>query len=343
MNNFDKLDKVISGEDGNDKVVSVVEPKVEQPTARLKNANLLNAFIATIKRDDEAYLHGFKNAETLPIFKYTTRTLLVFCALLVAGLLINTFLPAAVSIPIMLVVCPLFMPLITMIFASECNVKKDISLYKISLYFVSGAISYLLLKYLADSFLVKIILEEQLETYVMPIINTVFSFVICFIIANTNKTVGLAQCFVVAVSFVMGYVYAELLVEGFARLFITEQLSLSELQAPFIEIIVNDEGYLKRSLHRLFDEWYNNYLVYPVLCSFWAIILGTVVSMSTEFKDNRRDMPKSVYLLLVLIVIFRILYLLETSFFYLDAILRIVSIIGSAFTAIKFINYSFSV
>ncbi len=342
MNNFDKLDKVKSGEEGEEKVVSVVEPKVEQPATRLKNANLFNAFIATIKRDDAAYLKSFKNADNLPVFKYTMRTIIVICALLVIGLLINTFLSAAISIPIMLVVCPLFAPLLLMIFAAECNVKKDIDLFKIGLYFVAGAISYVLLKYLADALLVKIILEEQLNTYVMPIINTIFSFVVCFIIANTNKTIGLTQCFVVAVSFAMGYVYAELLVEGFARLFITEQLSLSELQTPFIDIIVNDEGYLKRSLSRLFDGWYNNYLMYPFLCSCWAVIVGTVVSMSTEFKENRRDMPKSVYLLLILTVIFRILFLLGTSFFYLDAILKIVAIVGSAFTAIKFIDYSFS-
>ena len=338
MNKFDQLDK-LNDVTTEDKVVSVIEPKVEQQQQRLKKPTIFNALFATIKRDDK-YRKSFLNGEKLPTYANTIFIVCSFAVLVLIGTLITIVLPALVSIPLALVFCPLVVPVVMTTLYYDNNVQKGIQPFSLTLIFVGGMISYVALRYLSDALLIKIILEGQLETYFLPIISTIITFVICFFIATTNKTAGISQCFLIAMAFSMGTVFAEQLIKGFHRLFLTESLTLSELQTPIVELIVNDEKYLKRSLLSLFNGWLGNYLVYPFLNACWASIIGLVVSMTTEFKDNRRDMPRSLYLLLILAIIFRILYLIDTSISYVDVALRLVSFAGSLFIAIKLINYT---
>ncbi|MBP5372840.1 MAG: hypothetical protein J6Y44_01480, partial [Clostridia bacterium] len=102
--------------------------------------------------------------------------------------------------------------------------------------------------------------------------------------------------------------------------------------------IINKEEYLNQSIINVFDNWFFDYVFMPLLYSFWAIIIGSVVSVAAERRSQNRSLSRSTYLLLLLVLFLQYLVYISTSIDLLDFTLEAISFIVSAYVAVSMLN-----
>ena len=333
MSDFEKL-KIEHEND--DVVVSVHEPTqpvVEQPE---KKNTVFSVFIATIKGDRQTVS---ASAYGLPYLKYTLLSVITMFVIAVSVLVMNFFIGYKMLIPIVSFILTAIPPSIIMIYFYELNVDRKTGIFSLFISFLLGFFAYVILNFLS-SFLYQFIAKEQIEQIGYPVILVLICFLDTFLLVNYNKTNRPADCFLLAVTFMMGFCFTTNLVQSFGKLFVIDGIVNTGTYSapPGAGAIINTSEFLKGNYYNLFDNWLFEYFVLPHLYACWAVVIGFLVSYAVESKTKKSEAPKSIYLLLMLVVALNIIAVLDTAIDYLGIILKVVAFTGSTFLEITFIN-----
>lgn len=336
MSDFDKLKK---DSDYSDRVEAVYQAKDEMQFVAVKKPTIFSVLLASLKRDNN-YLENVNTAKKLPTLSNFILSVFIVFALTATLVICYFSVDKAVFIPLALVFCPLAIPSIILVFYFELDSDHSITMFKFSLTFVLGFVFYLFLNFLNKNVLYQISFYSNIEHYVYPIIYTFLLFVITFILANVYKATSLSSCFLIAVTLAMSCFVIENLTGNFSKLFLTvkkEQVIEGYLY-PSVNAIIMEDSYLTQSISDLFDRWFQNFIFMPYMYASWAMIVGAVVSTVLEVRNKKGHSPKSVYLLLMLVLFFRYIADFSTSIELFDYILSFMSFIGTFYVSTRLLN-----
>ena len=140
-----------------------------------------------------------------------------------------------------------------------------------------------------------------------------------------------------AVTIAISYYYFYTMTRLFTDIFVNVKMDIGGQVYNFSGIF-DDEQHVAMSIENLFDNWVYDFLFIPLMYSFWAIIIGSVVSVAAERRSQNRSLSRSTYLLLVLVLFLQIIVYISTSIQFLDAILDIFSFLISAYVALTMVN-----
>ena len=334
MNDFEKLSTDSVDKDA---IVSVTEVKTPDPEVSEKKPNILTIFFATIKQD-KAYFES-DGTRRLPNLKYTILCILSAILITVFVLVMNFVIGYGMLIPIVSCLFTLVPPIIIIIFFFELDPERTINLFTLSIAFLLGFVSYVILNFVA-SFLYQLIPKERIEQIGFPAVLAVICFLDTLLLANSFKTNKTGDCFLIAVTIMLGFCVTNNIVQSFDKLFVIDgMVSTGTYNAPpGAGAIINTGEFLKGNYTNLFENWLFDYFVLPHLYACWAVVTGFLVSVTGESRLKKRETPKSIYLLLMLCILINVIAVIDTAIEYLEIILKIIAFIGSTALEITFIN-----
>ena len=337
MSDFEKLKR---DNPSDDRVEAVYQKKDEAQIIAVKKPTIFSVLLATLKRD-KTYLENANTAKRLPTLSHFVLSVFIVAALTITLVICYFSVDKAVFIPLALVFIPLAMPAMVLVFYYELDVERSISLFKFSLTFVLGFIFYLFLNFLNKKVLYQISFYSNIERYVFPIIYTALLFFLTFLLSNVYKATSLPSCFLIAVTLSMSCYIIENLTNNFSTLFLTvkkEQVIEGGYLYPSVNAIIMEDGYLTQSISNLFNDWFLKFMFMPYMYAAWAMIVGAVVSTVLEVRNKKGNSPKSVYLLLMLVIFFRYIADISTTIALFDIILSFMSFIGTFYVSTRFLN-----
>ncbi len=336
MSNFDRLS--VDNNNKENLTVSVVEPKKKETNLPTKKPTIFSVIMASIKQD-KTYLEKANQFKPLPIFKYTFLTFfsLVLLAILILVISITT-LPVK-TIPLLLLCLPSAMIALIIVFYSELNQYSKLNTFYVFFAFLTGILIYFIIDFLS-TLVYRFISIQVFNQIAQPILYSLFTFFFSFVLCNLFKTTKMGECFVVAVSISLGFYFITELTGAFSRLFVLDGTinTGSYIAPPGSGVIINNSEYLKNNLNSMLNSWAYNYLALPYLYACWATVIGFLVSFAAENKIKKREAPKSIYLLLMLVILLNAIAFMDTAMGYLSLILVIASVVGSSLLAIVFLN-----
>lgn len=336
MSDFDKLKRNYADED---RVEAVYQAKDEEIPVSVKKPNVFSVVLATIKRDKE-YLDKVNTARELPSLSHSVLSFFIVLGIALTLAICYFSVSKMILIPLLLVFCPLALPIIIIVFYYEIHRDRSVDFFKFALTFVIGFVFYLLLNFLNKRVLYSISFYSDIENYVYPVIYAIALFSFTFLIANSFKATSLSACFLIAVTLAMSYYFLETLNVVFTKLFIVvknEELIGKDI-SPAVSAIVGEESYLEQSITNLFEGWFDLFVYRPYMFSGWAMIIGAVASMSVEVRNKKGKPLRSIYLLIMLVVLFFYMTVTSTTIELFDTILKILSFVGTFYVSTNFLN-----
>ncbi len=336
MNNFDKLSLLSEKQDEN-AVKSVIQPKTPTPEAPKKRPTIFTAIFANFKQDKDL-LYPSKGA-VLPRLSGTLTTLVTLVFLSAVLVAMWYFIDKAAFIPVALVFLSISIPCLITVFYYEFDVGRTIPLGKLFLLMVIGALCYIVISQIMSDVLYLMLYQTIVDSVIMPVISNVVMFAVIFLSANFFKVQTVRDYFVVVAFLTMGYVMCESFTKGFSALFISSKIDEKTLYN--IKVIVNNEEMLDLSMQNLLKNVVYDYIVIPILYSCWGTVYAYLVYYLMDSKRNRNSIPKSMYLLVLLVIILNILAFVDTSMVSFNIILRLISCVLSIYILIKLLNFSF--
>lgn len=334
-NSFDKL-SVYDGNNDAGASVSVIEPKAEKVEVHQKKPTVFTAFFANFKQD-KTLLYPSEGA-VLPNLKGTMsafNTMLFMAALFVA---MWYFIDKLVFIPAALVFLSVAVPTFVIIFYYEFDYGVKKPLGKLLMLTVIGALIYILLSQAVKELLYLFTYKSLVDSILLPIASNAIMFVAVFIAANFFKGETVRDYFLIVAFLSMGYVMCECLTKGFSSLFISGTIDDDTFYS--LKVIVNNDQMLTLSMQSLLKNLLSDYIIMPLLYSCWGTVYAYLVYYLIDSKKNKNSIPKSMYLLLSLIMVLNILVLLDTSMVYFNIILKLISLVVSFYVLIKLLNIS---
>ena len=336
MSDFDKLKRDFSD---SDRVEAIYQAKDDEAPVKVKKPTVFSVLLATIKRDKD-YLDKVNSARTLPNLSHTVLTFFIILALSLTLVICYFAVDKAALIPLILFFCPIAIPCILLVFYYEINTDANLDFFKFALTFVIGFAFYLIINFINKSILYQISFYNTIENYFYPILYTLTLFLLTFLLANSYKATSLSACFLIAVTLAMSYHTLFTLHTVFNDLFVVvkrEQLVEGYLY-PSVSAIVLDEEYLTQSVQNVFNDWFNSFVFSPYMFSAWAMVIGSVVSISVEVRNKKGNPPRSVYLLLMLVVFFRYMTVTTTTVQLFDHIIKILAFLGTTYVSVNLLN-----
>ena len=335
MSNFDQLERENIDENT---VVSIIEPKKTEEKFNPNSPNVFSVLLATIKQDKK-YLEGGFYYKRLPNMRYTVLSFLTFVALALILLIANFFLSLKTLLPMVALALCVVPIAFLIIFFYEFNTERTLSVFYVFISFLMGFLIHVLLNYLS-SLVYRFIAKDQIEQIAYPIIYTIVCFLVTFLLSNTFKRSSMTDCFLISVAISLGFCFTQNLSETFDKLFIVDGIvqTGSYIAPPGAGIMINTSEYLQRSYDGLFVDWFYKYLVIPHLFASWSVVVGYLASLTDRNNGLRRNVHKSLYLILMLVMLFYFLAVWNTTIGYLSAILKIASLIGSTIIEFLFLN-----
>lgn len=335
MNKFDKL-SLLNGEKSENVVVSVVEPKVQKSVQTKKRPTIFSAFIANFKQDKEL-LYPSKGA-TLPNLKTTIWCFFTLVFLSAVMVSLWYLIDKVVFIPMALVFLSVAVPCLIMCFYYEFDMGNAFPMPKLFLLVVIGGLCYVIISQISSELLGVIFNEALISSILMPVVSNVVMFIVIFLVTSFFKSQSVRDYIMIVSFLVMGYVICECFVKGFSALFISQKLDGGVLYN--VKVIVGSEEMLEESMRNLLDGMFYDFIVIPFLYSCWGTVYAYLIYYLAESKKKQQEIPKSMYLLLFLVIILNILAKVETAILSFNAILRLISTITSIYVLLKLLNFS---
>ena len=334
MNDFEKLstDNV-----DKDAIVSVTEVKTAEPEMSVTKPNILTVFFATIKGDKTFY--ATDGVRRLPNLKYTLLCIMSMILITVFMFVMNFVIGYGVLIPTVSFLFTVLPPIVIIIFFYELNAEKTINLFPLSVAFLLGFVVYVVLN-LFSSFLYQFVAKESIEQIGFPIALAIICFLNTLLLSNAFKTDKTGDCFLIAVTIMLGFCVTNNLVQSFNKLFVIDGIiSTGTYSAPpGAGAVINTGEFLKSNYNNLFENWLFDYFVLPHMYACWAVVTGFLVAVTGESRSKKSETPKSMYLLLMLCILINVIAVIDTAIEYLEIILKIIAFIGSTALEIAFIN-----
>lgn len=335
MNKFDKL-SLYSDEKDENVVVSVIEPTVAKPVQTRKSPTIYTTLMANFKQEKEL-LYPSKGAN-LPNLKGTISTFssLIFLSAVMVALwyLVDKVL----FIPLALAFLSLAIPVFLMVFYYEFDMGHTLPLGKLFLLVIIGALSYVVLSQISSEILYLMLNESFVSSTIMPIITNVVMFGIIFVVTSFFKSDSVRDYILVVCFLIMGYVVCESFVKGFSSLFVSTKTDGGYLYN--LKVIVDNEEFLEESMKSLMSNWLYDFVALPFLYSCWGTIYAYLIYYLADSKRKKREFPKSMYLLIFLVIMLDIFAKMDTSMTSFNVILRVVSVMISVYLLIKLLNFS---
>lgn len=335
MDKFDKLSLLNDDKDENT-VVSVIEPKIQKPVQTKKRPTIFSAFIANFKQDKEL-IYPSKGAE-LPNLSGTLTCLVSLVFLSAVMVALWYFIDKVTFIPVALVFLSTAIPCLIMCFYYEFDMGHTFPIGKLCLLIVIGALCYIVISQISAEMIDLVLNEAMINSIIMPIISNVVMFAVIFLVTSFFKSNSVRDYIMVVSFLVMGYVICQSFVKGFEELFISQKLDGSALYN--IKVIVESEEMLEASMQNLLDGMFYNFILLPFLYSGWGAVYAYLIYYLAENKRKQRDIPKSMYLLLFLVIILNILAKVETAMVSFNVILRMLATIITVYILLKLLNFS---
>lgn len=334
MSDFNDLKKENQSADRLEAVYQKVEP--QKKVAR-KKPTVFSVIFATIKRDKD-FFERSDDKSRLPVLNATVLTSLLLLAVSVIIVLGYFFLDKMVLVPMLIIFCPLVIPLIILVFNYEMNDDKGITLFRISLTVAVGLIFYFIVTLINERIFYNISFYANVESYVYPVLYTILLFLLSLLIATSFKATKLSAYFLIAVTLSLTFYYIGAVNGLFSDLFVSDESVefFNGVNHPLA--IINNDVYLTQSIANVFDNWFFDYVFIPLMYSFWAIIIGSVVSVAAERRSQNRSLSRSTYLLFLLVIFLQYLVYISTSIALLDITLEIISFLVSAYVAVSMLN-----
>ena len=336
MSDFNELKRNNQSEDRLEAVYQKVD--AEKKTAK-KKPTVFATILATIKRDKD-YFDRSDLESNPPALNSTIISFIVLFAFTLVLLLCYFFINKLILVPILVIYCPFIVPLILLVFNYEMNRDGAVKHLSVFISIMVGFVLYLIISLVNDRVLYNLSLYSNVESYVYPIIFTLSLFFLTFILASSFKATKLSAYILIAVTIALSYYYLHSVIELFSDLFV--KIKVDQIDAQAIEAIIKDEQHLSESIEKIFDDWFKDYLFMPLMYSFWAIIIGSVVSVAAERRGQHRRLSRTTYLLLILVLFLQTIVYISTSIDLLDSTLNLFSFIISAYVSITMLNTSLS-
>ncbi len=334
MNNLEK--NSINSQEDKDLVVSVIEPKKEEPSIVFKPPTIFSVILATIK-DDKEYLNNINKTRTLPKLTNTILTMFVFLAIIILMLVMNTFVDKLIFIPFSMIFTSLAMPFLLLIFFYEFNNYNKVGFFKTFLSFLIGFFIFIIINLICKTYLFNVILTAQnfqIDNIAVPILFTLFVFLFTFFLSSAFKAQTISDCFLIAVALAMGYTFFSNITECFNSLFVSAQINIKGNAYP-IDIIANDYEYLNISFNQLFENSLFKFVFTPYMYACFAVIIGFIVSMIAK---KEKHVTKSIYLLLILVVVLNVILFFDSSIPSLNVILKIIPFLIASYLIVVIMN-----
>lgn len=336
MDKFDKL-STLNREKDNKVVVSVIEPKIEKKEPFQKKPTVFTAFLATLKQD-KASLYPTSGA-VLPNLSGTvsTFTALVFLSAVMVALWY--FIDKTVFIPVAIVFLSVAIPCLILVFYYEFDMGHKIPLGRLLLLTIVGALTYVVVTQVITEIFYLVFYENFVDSIIAPIVTNVTIFAVIFFATSFFQSQSVRDYFLIVSFLIMGYVMCQCLVNAFSNLFIAGKVAGSTLYD--VKLIIDNEEMLKESMDHVLDNMFYDFIVWPLLCSCWGTVYAYLTYYLAASKRKKHDIPKSMYLLIFLVIMLNILATTDTSMLSFNVILKSITTIISAYVLIKLLNFSF--
>ena len=321
-----------------DRVEAIYQPKNDTAPVAVKKPTIFSVLLATIKRDKD-YLNNVSFVKKLPTLSFTVLSFFIVLALSLTLVVCYFAVDKVYLVPLIMAFCPVAIPVIMLVFHYELNDDGSFNFFKFALTFVLGFLFYLLLNAINKGIFYQISFYSSIENYVYPILYVIMLFLMTFLLANSFKVTTLSGCFLIAVTLSMSSFMLDTLTNVFNDLFITvkrEELIEGYLY-PSVSAIVREDGYLAQSVKNVFDRWFIDFVFMPFMIAAWGMIIGSVAAYSVGTK-NKKGVPKTIYLLLILVVFFRYIADISTTIAIFDHILRAMSFFGTLYISVRLLN-----
>ena len=328
MSNFDDLKRENHSDDRLEAVYQKVDAEVKDTR---KKPTVFSLVLATLKRDNNFFERSDLRTKP-PMLNATVLTFFMLLAASLVLVLCYFFFDKIVLVPMTLVFSPLFVPLILIVFYYEMNADKSVSVVAVFLSFIFGLLMYITITFLNRNFLYNITFYSDAERYIFPIIYSSLLFLITFLLTSIFKAGSLTAFFLVAVSVSLSYYYISTVVNVFNDLFVRINTD------SIVRAIVASEESLTLSFNSIFSDWIYDFIFYPLLYSFWAVIIGSVVSVSASRRDGQKRLSRSTYFLLIVLLFSEFTVSISTTIALLDHVLKILSFIVSMYVSVRMIN-----
>ncbi len=316
--------------------ISINEPKQEISEVKTSKPHVFGAVLATIKRDNSV-LYPAEGA-VLPNLKHSLLTFFGLFVLAAVLIIVYSIITHLSFIPILLLFVAFAAPLLLLVFYHEFNYSNNVYVHRMVILFILGAVIYLIFSHLGDNFIATLFYQSIVDSIITPIALSMFIFIAIFLFASYFKVSAVSECFIIGVSIAMGYAACEILTNGFEALFIPTKIGTD---LPYeTEVIINQEAFLENSIKNLFDNWAYEYLLMPYLYACWATIISHLVFMLIGSRREKNEMPRSMYLLIMLVIVLHVIAVVDTSLGIFNVALRIVSLLASTFLLFKILNSS---
>lgn len=335
MDDFDKL-SLLNENVKDEAVVSVIEPKKPEPVPPAKAPTIFTVFFANFKQDRE--LLSPAKGVALPCLRNTISAFVTLVFLSAVMVALWYFVDAIVYIPLALVFLSVSVPCLTTIFYYEFAESHTIKLSRLCFLIIAGALCYIMLGQLTTNVLDLFFYETLVDSIIMPAISNVVLFVVIYFAASFFKAESVRDYFMVVAFLISGYVICRGFVNGFTSLFLVTQSDNGSLFR--LNAIVASEDMLKMSMQSLLDNLFHNYILTPILYTAWGVVYAYLVYYLIGSKKHSGGIPKSMYLLLLLIVVLDIMSEIDTSLEVFDIVLRVVSLVISLYMLVKMLNFS---
>lgn len=334
--NFDKLSRLNDKKDEN-VVVSVIEPVENIPVTNKTHPNVFSAFMANFKQDKELIYPS--EGAVLPSLKGTLNTFITLIFLSAVMVALWYFIDRIVFIPVALVFLSVAIPCLIMVFYYEFDMGRSVPLGKLLLLFIIGALCYIVISQIMSEILYIMFDKSLVESVFMPIVSNVIVFAVIFLATSFFQSDSVRDYFLIVTFLVMGYVVCECFIKGFSSLFISGKVDGTTLYD--VRIIIDNKDMLEKSMENLLSNLVYDFIVVPFLYSCWGTIYAYLVYYLAESKRKRNNIPKSMYLLVFLVIVLNILSKVDTAMASFNVILRFISVIISVYVLVKLLNFSF--
>lgn len=334
--NFDKLSRFNDKKDEN-VVVSIIEPVEKIPQTNKSRPTVFSAFMANFKQDKELIYPS--EGAVLPNLKGTLNSFIALVFLSAVMVASWYFIDRVVFIPVAIVFLSIAVPCLIMVFYYEFDVGRIVPLGKLFLLAIIGALCYIVVSQIMSEILYLMFDKSLVESVFMPVVSNIIMFAVIFLATSFFQSDSVRDYFLIVTFLVMGYVVCECIVKGFSSLFISGKVDGTTLYD--VRIIIDNKDMLEKSMENLMSNLMYDFIVLPLMYSCWGTVYAYLVYYLAYSKRKRINIPKSMYLLVFLVIVLNILFKVDTSMPSFNVILRLMSAVVSVYVLIKLLNFSF--
>ena len=325
VENFEQNEYVVAS--------SIVEVPIEKTSKPEKKVTLLNVLLSAVsvnKRSDGAY------AKLRPI--KTLKFLVVIAIVALLLFLMSKFSEAKLFASALILFAAFAFPMLLIVLHYELNPKRNISFFQLFVSFLFGALLYITINSISNTFLVRSVYKSTIDIFLVPVFWGLGELFFVSLLAKMYNITDLSSNILLAVCIGMGYAFITALYSLYSGLFVSVDIVMGDAEHYAGSAVVDNSVYFSQSIDGVVKLIPWNCIVFPVLLVCWSIVVGNVVSLTELFGKKRAENPLSVYLLLILVIVLYILLFFPASFGYFEYLLKIMCAVISIFIAIKLEN-----